>query len=148
MNELFEWLAPLAGMVITCATIIALFWIKAMNDRARAAARTDFQNRLIEKFASSSEFVNFVQSTEGQQFLSPSGREPFSERGLSAMKWGIFFGAPGLGFLVLGGMFAEEFAIPGVLLVSVGLGLFTSGFLSNRFGRTRSSVGDNVPQQT
>ena len=142
----FMELIPLMGMVLTCVTIIALFWIRAVSERAKTAARADVQNQLIDKFASSSEFVAFVQSREGQHFLSPAGKEAPSERGLSSMRWGVFFGTIGLGFLLLSLTVVEEFSVPGVILLSLGVGLFASGLMSNRFARASKPV-QNEPQQ-
>lgn len=146
MDSLLNFMAPLLGMLLTCVTIIALFWIRATNERAKTAARADVQNRLIERFATSEDFIAFVQSREGQQFLSPIGRETISERGLGAMKWGVFFGTVGLGFLLLAIISIEEFSIPGVIILSLGIGLFASGFMSNRFARA-SRPSDNATQQ-
>lgn len=144
-----EMIMGVVGMVAVFATIVGVFWIKAAGERARTAARIEVQNRLIDKFATSAEFVQFVGSPEGQRFLSPTGKDLPSDKGLGAMKWGVFFISVGAGFLLLSTAFGSGFAIPGGLMGSLGVGLFASGYLSNRFARstTAPSFRENEPQQ-
>jgi hypothetical protein len=148
MNDTIMWFVPILGMILTFGTIVMLFWIRANTERTKTQARTEMQNRLIDKFATSSEFVAFVQSPDGQRFLSAPGREMPSERGLGAMKWGTFLATPGVGFVVLSLLFEHGYAIPGVLLLSTGVGLFASGLLTNRVSRPTAAVRETLPQQS
>jgi hypothetical protein len=149
MNEFFEGLIPLAGMIFFFLTVIIVYFIKAQTDRAKVLSRTEMQNRMIDKFATSTEFVTFLRSREGQQFLAGSApaRAAFHEtKGLAAMRWGITFGVLGIGMCLLSGLTTVwAWVIPGTLLLSLGIGLFASGLLSNRVARSLAAPREVPP---
>jgi Na+/melibiose symporter-like transporter len=113
---------------------------------ARTKARTaqvqaEVQSRLIDRFSSSKEFVDFLHSPEGKALLGGVDTLPklrTTDNILRGIRTGIITTFLGLGFLAL--CLSEEvrndgFLIAGCVLTAIGIGNFVSTFVSVRLSR-------------
>lgn len=65
----FALLVPIVGMIVIFATISWGIWVFNKTKRERTSQMVELQSRMLEKFANSQEFVGFLQSPAGQQYL-------------------------------------------------------------------------------
>ncbi|HEY8182586.1 MAG TPA: hypothetical protein VII32_10120 [Thermoanaerobaculia bacterium] len=86
--------------------------------------------KLIDKFGSSAEFVKFLESSSGQQFLEQP-RRMSRERTLGAITAALVCTFIGLAFLGCGLVFRDPgFYVPAFILMGIGLAFFISSAIS------------------
>jgi hypothetical protein len=139
-------------MVISIAFFGMIVWIVWLGTNAknrRAQAQTEVQTKLIERFGTSKEFIEFLQSPAGQRFVS--GVEVSTalyarDRIIRGFGTGIVISLLGLGFLAIW-LFDHNggFIYPGFILLGLGLGFFVSALVSLKLSRSYGLVD---PAQT
>src|SRR5258708_32976157 len=72
-NGVLVWI-PIISIIGTSATVVAIVWVVTRARQRRAELRSEVQMRLIDKFGSSAEFVKFLESPSGMQFLEQPRR--------------------------------------------------------------------------
>jgi len=95
LHHFMEDLTPivvLTTMTIAASRVISLI-IGAFRHRAHLRARTDFHNRMMEKFSSAEEFTAYLQSDAGKSFFDNLANEPATplNKILSSIKIGARF---------------------------------------------------------
>lgn len=136
MNESSIFLIPIFGIIFSFGTVIAVAWFLSVNRRRRAQLRAEVQMKLIERFGTASDFVQFMQSPEGKDFLGDAPTVA-RDRAAGGVRAGIILGFIGLAFLLCG--FTEHdrgFFIPAFILGSLGAGFFVSSLVSSRIARS------------
>ena len=129
------------------AMIVWIVWLGTNAKNRRAQAQTEVQTKLIERFGTSKEFIEFLQSPAGQRFVS--GVEVSTaiyarDRIIRGFGTGIVISLLGLGFLAIW-LFDHNggFIYPGFILLGLGLGFFASALvslkLSQRYGLVDAS---------
>ena len=116
--------APLGSFI----TFIVVIWLIVRTRQRRNELRAEVQMKLIEKFGSSTEFVHFLESQAGRDFL----HQPMMDarrRIISAISGGTVLGCLGIGFLFLG-LGDEGFFVPAFILIALGAGFIVSATLS------------------
>ncbi|HEY8131187.1 MAG TPA: hypothetical protein VII12_04795, partial [Thermoanaerobaculia bacterium] len=83
MHDVYVWI-PIVGTIVSFGTVVAIVWLVTRGKQRRAQMRADVQMKLIDKFGSSAEFVHFLESPAGQQFLEQPRRQT-RERALGAI---------------------------------------------------------------
>lgn len=127
-HEVF--LIPIVAIVGSFLTVIGIVWLVTRSKQRGAQYRAEVQMKLIEKFGSASEFVQFLQSPAGQQFLQEPRRYT-RERILRGLGTGIVLSFIGLGFVLMA--FVEHdsgFFIAAFILLGLGIGFFIAFFIS------------------
>ena len=86
------------------AMVVWIVWIRTNAKNRRAQAQAEVQSKLIERFSTSKEFIEFLQSPTGQRFVS--GVEVNTalyarDRIIRGFGTGIVFSLLGLGFLAI-----------------------------------------------
>jgi hypothetical protein len=125
------------------ATIAYVAMVINRRRQAQASSLADIQTRLLDKFGSSREFVDFLQTDGGKTFLTPLSTSAVStpkERILRSVRTGIVVSMIGAAFLVLAIVTrdaddAAGMAIPGVLTLSVGFGFLLSAVVSYKLSK-------------
>lgn len=122
-------------LFILLFTVIG-FWLYTRFRRSQdlIKARMELQTRVLERFDSPSEFTAFLDTDGGRRFLAgltdERGWRP-ARRILSAVQWGLVLAFFGAGFVILRYAIAEEdFIVPGILGLSLGLGFLASATAS------------------
>ena len=122
------------------AMIVWIVWLGTNAKNRRAQAQADVQTKLIERFSTSKEFIEFLQSPSGQRFVS--GVEVSTalyarDRIIRGFGTGIVISLLGLGFL---GIWVFDhnggFIYPGFILLGLGLGFFLSAIVSLKLSRS------------
>ena len=111
-----------------------IIWVVARAREARMRQRSEERSRLLERFSSSQELTEFLNSEAGSRLLD-KGTPAHPVRSLSAtVTAGIITLFSGIGFLFVAGELpghdSDGFLIPGILGVMAGIGILVSAFVS------------------
>jgi hypothetical protein len=115
-------------------------WLIFQYKLKRRRNDAEERERLLARFGTSEELVDFLSSPAGERFFrtfAPRSSHPVKEVG-GALKGGIILLSLGLAFLILawaGIVGGEAFYIPGTLLTMIGLGTLASAAISARLLR-------------
>jgi hypothetical protein len=126
---------PIVAITGSFVMVVMVVWIATRGRERRARYKADVQMKLIERFGSSTELVNFLQSSSGQQFLEQPQRMT-RDRAVGAITGGLVCTFLGAAFIAC--VFAlrdDGFWVPGLLLLGVGIALFISASISLRMAR-------------
>jgi hypothetical protein len=150
-SEFIEALAVLGGFTIG---LFAFIWIvRTIIEQRRwnrmSRTQTEVHNKILDRFGSSEELLQYIQSPAGTKFLesaplpvhtepAPVPNQPMS-RVLRSVQWGIVSMAAGLGLFLVSLRFgmnggAELFSL-GVILFFVGGGFIASAIVSTVMSR-------------
>ncbi|MEO8215661.1 MAG: hypothetical protein ABI718_01115 [Acidobacteriota bacterium] len=132
--------------------IAFIVWVGARKRQREVEAITQVQTKMLDKFGSAPEFVDFLRSGEGLKFLQGFAlerRNP-AEKLFGTIRSGIvlsFFGAAFLALAALTHEDPEGFMITGVLIGSVGAGFLVTAYVANRMSRAANGDGGNTGSQ-
>ncbi|CAN5434803.1 MAG: hypothetical protein ACR2GW_10995 [Pyrinomonadaceae bacterium] len=144
MERVLPFLVPI---LISLGLFVMVGWIVWVNSRRRQAeakAAAETHGKLLEKFTSSQELVDFLHTDEGRRFLESAAGPRLSplEGVLRFARYGVILTIFGLGWLSLNllGRYDDDgaFTLIGVLLGAVGVGFLVSAavsyYLSQKWG--------------
>jgi hypothetical protein len=127
------------------AMIIWVVWLGTNAKNRRAQAQAEVQTKLIERFATSKEFIEFLQSPAGQRFVSGvevSTAVYARDRIIRGFGTGIVMSLLGLGFLGIAVFGHDDWGIyPGFILLGLGVGFFLSALVSIKLSRSYGLIG-------
>ena len=136
-----EILIPITLFVAIAVTVI---WVTSASNRRREAearAQADVHNRLIEKFGTSKEFVDFMQTDGGKVFLKPlpvtNPAAPYRKI-LASITTGVILTMLGIALLVMHAVVFdhEEGALgSGIIFLMIGIGFLASAAISYRLSK-------------
>lgn len=117
----------LGNLAFSAVILWLVFNYKLKRDRGRAEDR----ERLLARFGSGQEMVDFLSSPAGESFLRTFAHKPSNPaKELSGtLQGGLVTLFLGLGFLILawkGIVGGEAFYVPGTILTMIGLGILLS----------------------
>ncbi len=128
------------GMATFCGAVILLVWIISNNIRRRKIAelQTGMHTKLLERFGTSSELLEFLKSDAGQKFLesaTPERDRPGhpARRILGSIRAGLILLFAGLAMLAIHGRLpgmGDVLIVWGTLGVAVGVGFVLSAAIS------------------
>lgn len=129
------------GLMFATAWIV---WVISGNVRRRKIAemQKDLHTRLLEKFGTSQELLEYLKSEAGRKFLEGATIErarPFG-RILGSIQSGLTLLLVGVGLLLLHGRVSESWAedtlVFGVLAAALGIGFVLSAGVSYRLSKS------------
>ena len=122
------------------AMVVWIVWLGTNSKNRRAQAQVEVQTKLIERFGTAKEFIEFLQSPAGRQFVT--GVEVTSnlyarDRIVSGFGKGIVLSLLGMGFLAIW-IFDDNrgFIYPGFILLGLGVGFFLSTLLTIKLSKS------------
>ncbi len=147
---MIDVIGPMAALLGMFAMIGFIVWV-VMTSRRRSEtvrAQTEMQTKLLEKFGSSQEMLQFLQSDAGKRFLESATIEQTKPYGriLGSASVGIILFMFGLAFVVLRGQVhgsEEAFVIPGVLFLALGLGFLLSAAVAYALSKSWGLINSN-----
>ena len=131
-------------MVVSVAffAMVAIIVSNAARSRQRIARmQVEIQSKMIERFGSAPEFVGFLQSDSGRQFMQSLGAVPKARASnsiLLSVRRAVVLSFLGVGFLVIcisPEYRNEGFFIAGCILLGLGVGYGVSAVLSVKLSR-------------
>lgn len=138
-----EWIAILVPGFFFAMIVLVVYFVGLHRSRLRATElQLDAQSRMLDRFGSSPDFVNFLQSTAGQQLVKGFGEVPRSvahDRILGGVNKGIVLSFLGAGFLAV--CLFEQVRNAGLLIfgfvfLGLGIGYLVSTIVSIRLSKT------------
>ena len=134
------------GSVGSFVTFIVVVWLIVRATQRRAQMRADVQMKLIDKFGTSAEFVQFLESPAGREFLRQQRSGP-RDRVLGGIRAGVILTFLGLAFGSMMFILHDDgFSVPALILLALGLGFFVSSALSIKLAKRWSDNGVAQPQ--
>ena len=143
-----EWI-PIVCSIGFFAMIAFIVWVGNNAKNRRTAMQVEVQTRLIDKFSDAPQFVEFLNSPTGKQFLSGVDKMPqlmARDRIVGGVSRGIIVLLLGLAFI--GIWIADSnigFMYPGFILTGLGIGFFISTLISLKMSQRFGLIGDDEP---
>jgi hypothetical protein len=142
-------LIPIICSVGFFMMVAFIVWVGTNAKNRRAAMQVEVQTRLIDKFSNAPEFVNFLNSDTGRQFLTGVDKMPqlmARDRIVGGISKGVIMLLLGLAFLAIWiAVRNEGFSYPGFILVGLGLGFFISTLISLKLSQRFGLIGNDTP---
>ena len=132
------WIA-IIGMLTSTAMVVLIVYMVARSRQRRIEIQAEVQTKLIDRFGSAPELVEFLQSPAGRQFVSGVQGAPgvlARDRIMSGFTRSIVLSMLGMAFLALTFFYNDDFAVPAAILFSLGIGYFIATFVSYRLSAT------------
>jgi hypothetical protein len=148
MQEVYI-LIPIVISVTFFAMVAFTVWAGTNAKSRRAAMQVDVQTRLIDKFSNAPEFVDFLNSDTGKQFLTGIDKMPklmARDRIVGGVSRGVIMTLLGLAFIAI--WIADSnigFMYPGFILIGLGIGFFISTLISLKMSQSFGLIGDDKP---
>jgi hypothetical protein len=110
----------------------------------RLEAQVEMQSRLIDRFGSAPELINFLHSSAGRQFISGVQSAPellTRERILSGFTRAVVLSSLGIAFLGLTFLYDKDWAVPASIVFALGVGYFLATLISYKLSAKVRSGG-------
>ncbi|HEY0143662.1 MAG TPA: hypothetical protein VGF48_22415 [Thermoanaerobaculia bacterium] len=124
---------PVLGMLTSTVLVVAIVWTITRARTRRVEVQAEVQTKLIDRFGSAPELINFLQSPAGRQFVSGVQSAPaimVRERIASGFSRAIVLTMLGAAFLFLTFFYDDDFAVPAAILFFLGIGYLLATFVS------------------
>jgi hypothetical protein len=150
LEENLVWIPIIAILSSSTMVILVVYFVTRARQR-RAEAQVEMQGKLIDRFGSAPELINFLHSPAGRQFISGVQSAPETltrERILSGFTRAIVLSSLGLAFLFLTFLYDDDWAVPASIVFALGIGYFLATLISYklsgklRAGELEPSAGD------
>ena len=134
-----------SAVVIGATIIVSAAWIitsimKSIKERANTRTRAEIYNKLIDKFGSAPELVEFLRSDAGLRFIEEQTIEPSQPlmKIMSSVRLGVTLALIGGGTLVVANLWDRTFgedlynmiALAGTVALTAGAGFIISAAIS------------------
>ena len=147
LGEVIAIVAIIFSNLVFGVLIIAWFKIK----HRRLELQAEVQTRLIDRFGSSAELVEFLKSNTGRDFVygvQKGAASAAHQRVVAGIRKAIILSFFGIGLLAIWGISgAEWISWFGVLFLALGLGFLGAAIASMRLGRNDETPTDHVATQ-
>ncbi len=142
-------LVPIIGTIMFFSTVIFVVWASVHAKNRKATLQAEVQTRLIDKFSNAPEFVDFLNSDTGKQFLSGIDKMPklmARDRIVGGVSRGLILTLLGASFIAI--WIADSnvgFMFPGFILLGLGIAFFLSTLVSLKLSQKFGLIGDDSP---
>jgi hypothetical protein len=146
-NGVFVMIVFVALGSFAMVAFIVFLGVHAKNRKATLQA--EVQTRLIEKFSNAPDFVEFLNSDTGKQFLTGIDRMPklmARDRIVGGVSRGLVLTLLGVAFI--GIWIADSnvgFMYPGFILLGLGVAFFLSTLVSLKLSQKFGLIGNDEP---
>jgi hypothetical protein len=130
---------PIVAILSSMGTAVLIVFFVTKARQRRVELHAEVQAKLIDRFGSAPELIDFLQSPAGKQFVTGMQSAPAlltRERILSAISRAIITTALGAAFLGLTFLYDDDFAIPAALLFCLGVGYLIAAVVSYKLSGT------------
>ncbi len=130
----------IGATIIICSAWIITSIVRSMRQRANTRTRAEIYNRLVDKFQTAPEFIEFLQSDAGLRFIEEQtveARQPLTTI-LTSIRLGVSLALIGLGMItvsniwdnILGTDLYIVLALGGTVALTAGAGFIISAAIS------------------
>jgi peptidoglycan/LPS O-acetylase OafA/YrhL len=145
---MIEWI-PIVGIIASSAMVIWVVSLVTAARTRRVEAQVQMQAKLIERFGSAPELVEFLHSPAGRQFVAGVQSAPAAlsrERIMSGFTRAIIMTALGVAFCFIAFYDDDgDWFIPASIVFSLGIGYLIATAVSWRFSKSLAER-DAFPQ--
>jgi hypothetical protein len=140
---------PIVISITFFAMVAFIVWASVNAKSRRAALQAEVQTRLIDKFSNAPEFVEFLDSDTGKQFLTGIDKMPklmARDRIVGGVSRGVIMMLLGAAFIAI--WIADSnigFMYPGFIVMGLGIGFFISTLISLKLSQKFGLIGDDTP---
>jgi hypothetical protein len=140
---------PIVGIISSSAMVVLIVYFVTRSRQRRVEAQVDMQNRMIDRFGSAPELIEFLHSPAGRQFVAGVQEAPVHrnrDRIISGFTRAILLTMLGAAFLFI--TFFEgdrDFAIPAAILFCLGIGYFAATVLAYKLSTRLEGRGVDAP---
>ena len=124
---------PVLGILTSTVMVVAIVWTITKARTRRTEVQAEVQTRLIDRFGSAPELIDFLQSPAGRQFVTGVQSAPAimaRERIINGFTRSIVLTMLGAAFGVLTFTYENDFAVPAAILFFLGIGYLVATFIS------------------
>src|SRR5712691_7053746 len=123
-------LIPIIGTIMFFSTVIFVVWASVHAKNRKATLQAEVQTRLIDKFSNAPEFVDFLNSDTGKQFLTGVDKMP------QLMARDRIVGGVSRGVIMM---------LLGAAFIGLGIGFFISTLISLKMSQKFGLIGNDTP---
>ena len=149
MEFIREGLIPLLGMSLTTVAVVVIVALVTRARQRRVEIQAELQGKLIDKFGSTTELVEFLQSPAGKSFVTgvqTTNKVIVRDRVLAGYSRAIILSFLGAAFCAMWIITGEVgLAWPGVLILSLGLGYLVATMTTARLSSGSSELATPPP---
>jgi hypothetical protein len=149
LEENLVWIPIIAILSSSTMVILVVYFVTRARQR-RAEAQVEMQGKLIDRFGSAPELINFLHSPAGRQFISGVQSAPETmtrERILSGFTRAVVLTSLGMAFLFLTFFSDEDWAVPASIVFALGVGYFLATLISYKLS-AKVRAGELEPSAT
>jgi hypothetical protein len=142
-------LIPIIGILCSSAMVVLVVWLVTRSRQRKVEVQVEMQSKLIDRFGSAADLVQFLHSPAGKQFVTGVQSAPAvltRERILTGFSRAIILTMLGTAFLVLTFWYEHDFAVPAAILFSLGIGYLLATLVSYKLSTKMLDV-DSGPLQ-
>jgi hypothetical protein len=151
MNNPVEWVAIL-GVIFAHLFLITLVLVWWKLRQRRLELQAEVQTKLIERFGSSAELVEFLKSSTGREFVHGVQKGSIgavAERSIAGIRKAVVLTFIGLGLLVIWGLSgADWISWFAIIFISLGLGYLAAAYVAMRLSRADADQLSNDPTRS
>ena len=139
-----EWI-PIVAIIANTVMIVLIVYFVARSRQRRVEVQAEVQGKLLDRFGSAPELIDFLHSPAGKQFVTGVQSAPAiltRERLMSGFSRSIVLSMLGAAFLMLTFFYDEDFAIPAAILLSLGVGYLVATLVSYKLSASLLRGGD------
>lgn len=126
---------PIVSVLASSAMVVLIVYFVTRGRQRKAEVQAEVQAKLIDRFGTAPELIEFLQSPTGRQFVTGVQSAPMvlaRERIASGFTRAIVLSALGMAFLGLTFFYNDDFAVPAAIVFSLGIGYLLATFVSWR----------------
>jgi hypothetical protein len=138
---------PIVGMISSSVTVVLIVYLVTKTRQRRLEAQVEMQSRLIDRFGTAPELVQFLHSPAGRTFVSGVQGAPAAmtrERLMSGFSRAIVLTMLGTGFLFLTFYSDDDWAIPAAIVFFLGIGYLLATYVSYKL--SAKLMGDTASE--
>lgn len=133
---------PIIGILSSSAMVVLVVYFVTRARQRRVEVQVEMQSRLIDRFGTAPELVQFLHSDAGRQFISGVSSAPEAltrERIQGGFTRSIVLTMLGLAFVFLSFLYDDGFAVPAAIVFSLGIGFFLATLVTYKMSHAGSS---------
>ena len=138
---------PIVAIISSFVAAIAIVFMVTHARQRRVELQTEMQTKLIERFGSAPEMVEFLQTPAGRNFVAGVQIAPAivaRDRVLGGFTRAIVLTALGASFLFLTWFDDDDFVVPAAILLSLGIGYLIATFVSYKLSASLTARAEDA----
>jgi hypothetical protein len=136
---------PIVAILSTSAMVVLVVYFVTRGRARRVELQSEMQSRLIDRFGTAPELVEFLHSPAGRQFVQGVQTAPAvltRERILGGFTRSIVLTCLGIAFIFLTFTYEDGFGVPAAILLALGIGYLISTLLSYKLSARFDTTAD------